>query len=182
MKCPRCASRTRKVRVKSVQVDRCMKCLGTWFDAGEMRVLKDREKRGDYKWIDIDLWRDRAKFRAGRQEGLLCPKDGQSMITVRYGRSPVRVEICAICQGVWLDQGENAKVLAYLEKKVNTETVGEYLHELREEFVDLLTLREGVRAEIADIAKVLHLLELRFRAEHPKLVEQLERTIRVPGA
>jgi Zn-finger nucleic acid-binding protein len=159
-----------------------MKCLGTWFDAGEMRVLKDREKGGDYKWIDIDLWRDRAKFRAGRQEGLKCPKDGQSMITVRYGRSPVRVEICAICQGVWLDQGENAKVLAYLEKKVNTETVGDYLHELGDEFIDLITLREGVRAELADIARVLHLLELRFRAEHPELVDQLERTLRVPGA
>ena len=39
MKCPRCASRTRKVRVKSVQVDRCMKCLGTWFDADEMRGI-----------------------------------------------------------------------------------------------------------------------------------------------
>jgi len=182
MKCPRCAGRTRKMRVKSVQVDRCAKCFGTWFDADEMRVLKDREKRGEYRWIDFDLWRDRAKFRAGRQEGLVCPKDGEAMITVRYGRSPVRIDICGRCQGIWMDQGEYAKVIAYLDKKVNSETVGEYLHELREEFVDVFTRRKGVRAELADMAKVVHLLELRFRAEHPKLVEQLERTIRIPGA
>jgi Zn-finger nucleic acid-binding protein len=182
MKCPRCAGRTRKMRVKSVQVDRCTKCLGTWFDADEMRVLKDREKRGEYRWIDVDLWRDRTKFRAGRQEGLVCPKDGESMVTVRYGRSPVRVEICGLCAGVWLDQGEYTKITAYLEKKVNSETVGEYLHELREEFVDLLTRRKGIRAELGDMAKVLHLLELRFMVEHSGVVDGLKRNVRIPGA
>jgi Zn-finger nucleic acid-binding protein len=182
MTCPRCAGRTRKLRVKSVQLDRCSNCQGTWFDADELRVLKDREKGGDYRWIDIDLWRDRAKFRAGRQEKLVCPKDGETMTTVRYGRSAIRVEICGVCEGVWLDQGEYAKITAYLEKKVNEETVSDYLHELREEFVDLFKRRKGVREEVADMAKVVHLLELRFSVEHSGIVERLRRTVHIPGA
>ncbi len=182
MQCPRCAGRTRKVRVKSVRVDRCTSCRGTWYDAGELRLIKDREQRGDYRWIDVDLWKDRRKFLTGEQEGLVCPKDGRPMTTVRYGKSPVRVEICGHCKGIWLDRGEYEKILEQLEHKVNEETLAEYLGELKDEFVEVFTGPEGPRSELADLAKVLHLLELRFIVEHSDFAATLQRIAKVPGA
>ena len=183
MKCPRCGGRTRARTIKSLKVDRCPGCGGSWCGPGELRLLKDREKAGDYRWIDVDLWRERERFRAGRQEGLVCPKDRQRMTTVRYGTSRVRVDICARCEGIWLDQSEYEKILRYLEKRVNTETLREYLHDVRDEFVEIFTGRESIPSEIADFLKVLHLLELRFIVQHKNIGAALQTASRgVPGA
>ena len=154
-----------------------------WYDAGELRLLKDREAHGDYRWIDFDLWRDRERFRLGKQERLVCPRDKGTLTSVRYGGSRVRADICATCQGVWLDGGEYERILKYLDKRVNEETVGEFLADLRHEFVELFTGREGLRSEIGDIAKVLHLLELRFVVQHARIADTLRTVTRgVPGA
>ncbi len=183
MNCPRCAKTTRKQTVKSVRLDRCPSCDGTWYDAGELRVLKDRASSGDYRWIDLDLWRDRGRFRAGRQESLLCPKDKTTMTTVRYGTSRVRIDTCGRCRGIWLDKTEYEKVLKYLDKRVDTETVEGYLEDLKEEFLEIFTGPEGFRSEIADFLKVLHLLELRFIVQHPRIATTVRTASRgVPGA
>jgi ribosomal protein L37AE/L43A len=38
--CPDCSVAMAKVIVSNVIIDRCPKCNGTWFDAGELEVLK----------------------------------------------------------------------------------------------------------------------------------------------
>lgn len=182
MSCPRCGGRMRARKIKSLTVDRCPSCGGSWYDAAELRLLKDREQAGDYRWIDIDLWREREHFRSGKQEHLICPRDKRELITVRYGTSRVRVDICTRCRGIWLDAAEYEKILKHLEKRVNSETVGEYLDDVREEFVEIFAGPESFRSEIGDFLKVLHLLELRFKVEHPSIAAALERAARgVPG-
>ena len=183
MKCPKCATTISRVEIKSIKVDRCDKCGGTWYDADELRLLKDKESRGDYRWIDLDLWKDKEKFLAGRQRRLSCPKDGQRMTTIRYGDFPIRVDICTKCRGIWLDEGEYKKILKYLEQQVNTETIQDYLQDLREEFLEIFTGPEGPISELADFTKVLYLLELRFRVEHPRIATSLQQAGRsIPGA
>jgi len=183
MTCPRCGGRTRARTIKSLKIDSCPSCGGSWYGAAELRLLKDREKAGDYRWVDVDLWRERERFRAGRQEHLTCPKDKREMTTVRYGASRVRVDICNRCRGIWLDQSEYEKILKHLEKRVNSETLQEYLDDVREEFIEIFSGAESFRSEIGDFLKVLHLLELRFKVEHPNIVAALERAARgVPGA
>jgi Zn-finger nucleic acid-binding protein len=172
----------RKVRVKSVQIDRCPGCQGTWYDTDELRLIKDREQGGDYRWIDVDLWKERRRFVTGEQEGLACPKDRHGMTTLRYGDSKVRVEVCGQCHGIWLDHGEYERIVAHLEEKVNDETLAGYLADLRDEFVEIFTGPEGARSELADLAKVLHLLELRFVVELGGVAALLQRISRVPGA
>jgi Zn-finger nucleic acid-binding protein len=183
MTCPRCGGRTRPRTIKSLKIDRCPACGGAWYDAAELRLLKDRERAGNYRWIDVDLWRERERFRAGKQEHLVCPKDKRELTTVRYGTSRVRVDICTHCRGIWLDTSEYEKILKHLEKQVNTETVQEYLDDLREEFIEIFSGPESFRSEIGDFLKVLHLLELRFIVQHPNVAAGLQRAARgVPGA
>lgn len=173
MICPRCHSATEQVDVKSVNLDRCTSCGGTWYDADELRLLKDLESHGDYRWIDFGLWRDRDKFRTDDQEELVCPRDSDVLTTVRYGDSDVRVDICVTCGGVWLDAGEYKKVLKHLEERVNEETLQDYLHDLKEEFLDIFSGPKGPRSELADFTKVLSLLQLRFAVQFPDLVAAL---------
>ncbi len=183
MSCPRCAAELKATTTRGVRYRRCPACRGSWFPGDKLNVLKDKSARGDYRWIDIDLWKDRAKFRAGKQEKLVCPKSGQTMVTVRYGDSSVRVDLCPICQGVWLDAKEYAKLTNYLEQRVNSETVAGYVDELRDEFVDIFTNPKHAASEAGAFLKVLHLLELRFGVEHKNIAEALRSAGRaIPGA
>jgi Zn-finger nucleic acid-binding protein len=169
--------------IKSISIDRCPKCNGAWYTADELRLLKDKEAHGDYSWIDVDLWRDRERFHSRRQEHLLCPTDKTELTSVRYGTSRVRVDICTTCKGIWLDGGEYQKIVAYLDKRVNEETVEDFLGDLREEFLDVFEHPTALRSEVGDVTKVLHLLELRFIVQHPNIAAHLRALVKgVPGA
>ena len=175
MNCPKDGSPLESVEIGPLSVDRCPKCGGSWTGIEELRLLKDREAVGDYSWIDFDLWKDRDKFRAHRQQRYQCPRDGQPMTTVRYGDSSVTVDICGECKGAWLDKKEFDEILAYLEDTVTSQTVGDLLKELRHEFVEIFTGPEDPISEAGDFIRVLSLLERRFAVEHPNIVAWIPR-------
>ena len=169
MECPKGHGSLKSVAVGSIQIDRCTECRGGWYDVSELRLLKERESHGDYCWIDFDLWKDMDKFRAAQQERYACPTDGHPMTTVHYGESPVLVDICSECEGVWLDDKEYERIVAYLQEMVDTQSAGDYLKDLRDEFLEIFVGPEGPLSEMKDIGRVLYLLQLRFVIEHPRL-------------
>ena len=169
MECPKCHKPLETVAIGGVRVERCTQCGGTWYDKDQLRVLKDKESRGDYSWIDFDLWKDIGKFRARRQQRYSCPRDGLPMTTVHYGDTSIAVDICSECRGIWLDKGEYEEIVRYLEKVVDTSSVGDYVNDMREEFVRLLEAREAPWSVLKDLSKILYLLELRFVVNHPGL-------------
>jgi Zn-finger nucleic acid-binding protein len=165
--CPKGHGPLSSVEFGGIHILRCRDCGGAWYDAGELRLLKDREASGDYCWIDLDLWKDIDKFRAARQQRYRCPRDGSPLTTVHYGDSSIAVDICSECKGVWLDEAEYKRIIAYLETVVSSHTVGDYLKDLRDEFVELFAGPETPWSELKDFDRVLYLLELRFIIEHP---------------
>ena len=169
MDCPKGHGPLHSVEVGNIRILRCRDCGGAWYDADQLRLLKDKESSGDYSWIDFDLWKEIDKFRAARQQRYSCPRDGSALTTVHYGDSTITVDICSQCKGVWLDEAEYKEIVAYLEKMVNTHTVGDYLKDLREEFVEIFRGSENPWSEFKDFDRVLYLLELRFRVEHPTI-------------
>jgi Zn-finger nucleic acid-binding protein len=169
MDCPKGHGPLESVSVGSIRIDRCTDCGGSWYDHHELRLLKDKEARGDYCWIDFDLWKDTNEFRADKQERYVCPSDGHPMTTVHCSESPVLVDICPECEGVWLDRNEYDLIVAYLEETVNTQTTGDYLEDIRDEFIEIFTGPEGPISEMEDLGRVLYLLQLRFVIEHPRL-------------
>ena len=182
MKCPECSHDLASFKVGSITVDRCRQCGGTWYAKDELRLIKDRERGEDYRWIDVDLWKDPDRFVSGEQNHYVCPADGKPMLTVHYGESPVHIDVCTQCHGIFLPKGAYQAILAYLEKQVDTETVRGYVRDLKEEFVEIFNGPEGVASELADFAKVLHLLEVRFVVRHSNLAEALRSAARgFPG-
>ena len=99
--------------------------------------------------------------------GILCPKDGTRLVVLAYGETGVEVNYCTQCKGIWLDEAEYKDVVAYLDKMVNTHTVGDYLKDIRDEFLEIFVGREGPLSEMHDLGKVMYLLQLRFVIEHP---------------
>jgi Zn-finger nucleic acid-binding protein len=173
MECPKCHESLETVEIGHVRVQRCPRCAGTWYDKGELRVLKDKESQGAYSWIDFELWKDIGKFRARRQQRYSCPRDGGPMTTVHYGESSVAVDICPACKGMWLDKEEYGEIVRYLESVVDSSSTEDYFEDIREELVGLLKAREGPLKAMKDVGKILYLLELRFVVEHPRLASIL---------
>jgi Zn-finger nucleic acid-binding protein len=175
MECPKCHESLETVAIGHVRVERCPRCAGTWYDKNELRVLKDKESKGDYSWIHFDLWKDIEWFRVPvrEQKRYSCPRDEGPLTTVHYGESPIAVDICPTCKGMWLDKEEYGEIVRYLESVVDSSSTEDYLKDIREELADLLRAREGPLTAMKDVGKILYLLELRFVVEHPGLASIL---------
>ncbi len=169
MDCPKGHGALETVPIGSIRVDRCARCGGTWYDVDELRLLKDKEASGDYRWSDFDLWKESDKFRSDKQERYVCPGDGNPMTTVHYGESPVAVDICSKCRGVWLDAHEYKRIVADLGGMADAQTTGDYLNDVRDEFKEIFTGPAGPITELKHLGRVLYLLQLRFVVEHPRL-------------
>ena len=76
MNCPKDRIPLEIVHFHSIPIHRCLECEGTWYQRDQLQILKDKEAHGDYCWINLDLWRDAAKFRAAPSSRYTCPADG----------------------------------------------------------------------------------------------------------
>jgi len=172
--CPRGDGQLGTFKVGRIELDRCGKCRGVWYDRDEFRHLKDREAHGDYRWLDFDLWKQPSQFGKGSHRNYHCPRDGSGLGSVAYAGTAIQVDVCRECKGLWLDKDEYDAILHYLEHRVDAETVTEYRRDLNEQIAQILRGPEGPISELRDALTVMHLLQLRLVIEHPKLEAALE--------
>ncbi len=166
MICPNCKKETtEKINFHKVQVDRCAQCHGIWFDKDELNKSKD-DKDEYLKWLDIDLWKEGKKFQVSRSEKI-CPLCQNTLYQVRYGESNIKVDACNECKGIWLDQGEFKKIIAYLKNIVSTETLTKYFKHTFKEAKEIFTGPEKLSSEIEDFLLVTKLLQYRFLGQYP---------------
>jgi len=166
--CPNCKKEAlEKVILLNIEVDYCPKCFGLWFDDNELRQAKDK-KDENLNWLDIDLWRDKKKFDIS-QGGRLCPHCRMPLYEVKYDNSKIRVDLCSLCKGIWLDRGEFKKIIKYLKEKADYEVLYNFSKNLMEEFWEIFAGPEKIREEILDFLTLLKLLHYKFAVQHPHL-------------
>jgi len=169
MKCPRCQKKLDKAIFYNTEVDFCPQCLGIFFEEDELRQAKD-EKDKNLKWLDIDLWRDEKKFKISY--GMrLCPACRLPLYEVYYGDSKIIVDVCNLCQGIWLDRGEFKKIIEYLKEKAGWEVLNKYGKALSEEFREIFLGPETFREEVLDFLIILKVLNYKFTAQHQKITK-----------
>ena len=95
--CPRCNVGMKLEDRLGVEVDKCPKCLGIWFDNNEL------DKLSGGKALEGMIFTARI---LGKE--LKCPACGVDMqyMTVEG----VTIDHCPKCEGVWLDDGELKKL------------------------------------------------------------------------
>ena len=155
----------------NVEVDYCPVCLGLWFEDQELRLAKDNKDK-DLQWCDIDLWKDKKKFRIGRG-ARSCPLDRVPLYEVFYGKSPVVVDVCSLCRGVWLDRGEFKKIIKWVRESADYEVLHKYAKDLFEEAAEVFIGPETLREEILDFIAVLKLLKYKFAVRHPEITKTI---------
>jgi len=101
IKCPDCGVDMTPVEFHEIEIDRCPKCKGIWFDILEHEDLK--KEQGAEK---IDSGADHAKLNS---EGKIrdCPKCHTRMSPTHDLEQPhIVFEKCSSCSGVFFDAGE----------------------------------------------------------------------------
>ena len=168
-KCPLCKIKLDKSLLSGVEVDYCPRCYGLWFEEDELQLAKD-EKDRDFRWLDIDLWKDIARFRiSGARK--VCPADRLPLYEVSYGDSLVKVDLCNVCHGIWLDRGEFKNIVAYIRERGEHEMLYHYTKNFLEELWEVFSGPEILREEILDFLAILKLLRYKLVAQHPALLQ-----------
>jgi len=88
---------------------------------------------------------------------------------VRYGDSNIKVDVCSICNGIWLDRGEFIEIIEYLKEKGEYEVMHNYVKNLFQEAWEVFSGPEILREEVLDFLAILKLLRYKFAAQHPYL-------------
>lgn len=102
MNCPKCSAAMALVSHQGIQVDRCTKCGGLWFDMLEEEHLK---KLSGAEALDTG---ERGKGKEHNRVGRIkCPKDSSAMLRMVVARQPhIWYESCPHCYGTYFDAGE----------------------------------------------------------------------------
>jgi len=99
LNCPVCASKPlTPITVAGVEVDRCERCGGAWYDQGEFEKLVDVAMRG-FRATDYAPVSNRR-----------CPRDGVVLKQMVYPQTLVTADVCPQCHGLWLDKGETKEI------------------------------------------------------------------------
>ncbi len=101
MLCPkRCKATLAEMQIGDARtvVDQCRSCGGIWFDRKELEVI-------------MDLAAQDLSIPSGAEETKrTCPRDFENLVTFRYPQTEVMVDMCRVCEGLWLDGGELTEI------------------------------------------------------------------------
>jgi len=167
MKCPNHSCNKedlKKIIIAGIEADYCPKCFGMWFESGELDSAKDK-KDFSLRFIDIDLWKDKKDFRAS-QEKRICPKDRSWLYQVEYSDSDIKVDVCNLCHGIWLDRGEFEKIIDYLKAHNKEDLMKNYSKVLAQEAWEVFSGPKELREELIDLVFVLKILQYKFIAQN----------------
>jgi Zn-finger nucleic acid-binding protein len=118
--CPRCKVPLETIRLNlesPVDIDRCAKCYGIFFDPGELEEVLDSSVERDHV-VDIErldtLVREETSDRDFKEVTYLpCPDCAEFMHRKAYGaKAGVIVDRCRL-HGVWLDGGELNRLMKW---------------------------------------------------------------------
>ncbi len=100
--CPVCKEPLVAFELDGVEIDRCVRCGGTWLDAGELETI------GELSGVpSVALRLVVSEDRRGRRTRRRCPRCWRRLREVRIGAErQVEVDRCLLGHGLWLDRGE----------------------------------------------------------------------------
>jgi Zn-finger nucleic acid-binding protein len=113
-KCPDCRQPMTADRRGDIAVDVCKACAGIWLDEGELRQVMQSDPLGLISLEESHAPEVAPLAAATRLRR--CPDCDRGLDRYRYlYDSPVQLDLCAACGGVWVEDGELEKIHEWLE-------------------------------------------------------------------
>jgi Zn-finger nucleic acid-binding protein len=88
--------------LEGVEIDHCLRCKGTWLDAGELEQISELAGARS-----PELVRATESMRKGKRTWRHCPRCPGRLRESKVGDSPpVKLDHCPFGHGLWFDRGE----------------------------------------------------------------------------
>ncbi len=137
-----------------VLLDTCSKCAGIFFDEGEINQI--RELGGTRAFDELDhLIQPDADHTYENEVGVCrtCPGCSGEMRRFRYMySSPVFLDSCDNCGGIWIDNGELQQMREYIESARDGRLAPTPSKQSTSSKLEVLSAIENARARRARIA------------------------------
>ena len=102
MQCVKCDGQLRRVILGEIEVDKCDRCSGIWFDCGELDKILEADSIDALKnEIDNHREHDAQKGKCPR-----CGGTGNMVQVTSLKNADIHIDTCSVCYGQWLDGGE----------------------------------------------------------------------------
>lgn len=110
--CPKCQAPMEQFKLDLVELDRCPSCQGLWFDARELKLLRNKTSARL-----VDTGSPAVGQYMNSTDGYDCPRcDGNMLRLVDPGQPHIWYETCSACHGSFLDAGELVDLTDYSVK------------------------------------------------------------------
>jgi Zn-finger nucleic acid-binding protein len=113
--CPDCQQPLRQETFQNIQLDSCSNCAGFWFDSEELGRVMRSDPLALIALEEEHL--PHVQARPGANTHRRCP-DCQALLE-RYQYlydSPITLDSCGNCAGVWIEDGELQKIQQWLDQ------------------------------------------------------------------
>lgn len=123
--CPDCNLALKPVIMRKVTVDACPRCAGVFFDEGEINQIR---LDGDDALAKLDEAVQPSEdfvidFQHHVEKARVCPNCRSEMDKMRYlYNSPIVLDSCGHCNGVWVENGELEKMADVLKEAETTKS------------------------------------------------------------
>ncbi len=105
--CPVCNEPMVSYELRGVEIDHCVRCEGTWLDAGELELMTEL--------AGVDPGRMSERLAARRDERKTtrrCPRCPRRLRAMEFGEQPsIEIDHCRQGHGLWMDKGELEAVI-----------------------------------------------------------------------
>lgn len=127
MYCPVCKDEILiALEYESVEVDYCPECRGVWLDSGEIELLFGDEDAAT-EFLTIGQPATVPKGEKYRR----CPECDKKMTKESTeSEDPITFDHCPNGDGLWLDRGELAAMLAHADSVVGSNAVASFLRQV----------------------------------------------------
>lgn len=116
--CPDCGHPMAAETYHNVALDSCGACAGLWFDQGELRRVMQSDPLGLLELEEEHLPAVEAQPGVeAKSAPRRCPDCDRTLDRFQYMyNSPVQLDACEGCGGIWVEDGELRKIQAWLDR------------------------------------------------------------------
>lgn len=116
MICPVCNKDALIVEYNNIELDYCPACQGVWFDGGELELLLDSARLGDYRrYMDGIINTLEAATTEKKRKCPICRHKMKK--TYIDEEKKILVDVCRSGEGIWFDGGEVQSLVQELAGK-----------------------------------------------------------------
>jgi len=115
MNCPDCGSALVAESYADIQLEGCRSCGGVWLDPGELKQLVQNPPTLEAVEAENVPTVEQVESASPDRR---CPKCESGLESYHYAYdTPVVLDSCVSCSGIWVQDGELAKIEQILEKE-----------------------------------------------------------------